>query len=228
MREGEPLLWAALDNGIYIPHICAVRGADEPSSCCRLCFVVIEGRDDPVLSCSEPVKEGMIVNTTGEAALALFHTAFDLLLSTHPVHCKKCPGKPKCALREIAKEMKLKLKKKNLPGILPDIAIDESQPRFNFDPNRCVLCGRCVQVCNEEVKACAIDFINRGMKTRVGVFGGGTLADSRCISCLRCVEVCPVGAFYLKEQDTAKKYQKLSDSRTYYVRKRPPHDEKLF
>lgn len=201
--EGQKLLWAALDNDIFIPHLCAMRERAKPAASCRLCFVEIEGRTGPVTSCTEPVAEGMIVHTRTEAVIELVRAAFDLIMSAHPVNCGECPGNTRCALQEIAKKMKFELKSKRLKEILPDYRIDDSHPEFSFDPNRCVLCGRCVYVCNNEVNAEAIDYSFRGLKTRVEAFGGGPIAESRCISCLRCVEVCPVHAFYMKKDKPA-------------------------
>ena len=197
-EAGEKLLWAALDNGIYIPHLCAGRGEAEPQASCRICFVEIEGRGEPAVSCNETVRDGMIVRTKTEAVTALVRSAFDLLMSTHPVNCEACPGNNRCALQEIAAKMKFKLKSKRLPEILPSYKIDDSHPDFSFDANRCAHCGKCVHACNEEAGAEAIDFIRRGLATKVGAFEDGPIAESRCISCFRCVEVCPVKAFYFK------------------------------
>ncbi|MFA6449434.1 MAG: 2Fe-2S iron-sulfur cluster-binding protein [bacterium] len=196
-ESGEKILWVALDNGIYIPHLCAGRGEKEPVECCRLCYVEVEGRSEPAISCGEAICDGMVVRTKTHAA-GLVRAAFDLLMSAHPVNCSECPGDACCALQEIAAEMKFDLTPKRFPEILPDYPIDDSHPDFFFDANRCVHCGKCVRECNEEVGAEAIDFIYRGIRTKVGAFGDGPIAGSRCVSCFRCVEVCPVKAFYFK------------------------------
>ena len=88
--DGEKILWAALDNGIYIPNLCAIREKSEPFAACRLCFVEIEGEDRPVTACTAPVGEGMVVNTKGAKALRLARTALELLLASHPVDCAHC------------------------------------------------------------------------------------------------------------------------------------------
>lgn len=203
--EGEKLLFAALDNGIYIPNLCGYRGRVEPATACRLCYVEIEGRPGPVISCAETVQEGMVVRTNTEATLKLSGAAFELIMSTHPVVCGVCPANRRCALQDIARTLKFKLKQKRFPNILTDYPEDESHPDFNFDANRCIHCGKCVYACNEEVKAMAIDFNNRGLRTKVGVFEEGKIIDSPCISCYRCVEVCPVHAFYYKRDAVVKK-----------------------
>jgi predicted molibdopterin-dependent oxidoreductase YjgC len=197
--KGEKILWAALDNGIYIPHLCEDRGRKEAAASCRLCFVEVEGKQNLVLGCVEPVFEGMVVNTRSERVLRLVKVGFRLLISTHPVECAECPGNDACALQEIAKKMKFGLNSGRLKKILPNYPIDESHPDFGFDANRCVLCGKCVHECNEVTGAEAINFIRRGIKTKVGTFDDGPIAESSCVSCFNCVEVCPVKAFYYKK-----------------------------
>ena len=199
-KEGEKVLWAALRNGIYIPHLCAIPESPLPFGGCRLCFVEIEGRGAPVNSCTEPVREGMVVQTKTEKVLRLVRTAFELILSTHPLNCKDCPANKRCALQDIARQMGFKLKSKRFRKITRQLPIDDSQSQFTLNPNLCVFCGQCVYVCNEVVKVGAINFNFRGLNAQVGTFGGEPLAESGCTSCLKCVEVCPVGAFSLKEK----------------------------
>src|SRR4030043_2168414 len=89
-HEGETLLWVALDNKIYIPNLCGLRERVEAYGACRLCYVELEGEDWPVTACSTRVKEGMVVNTKGIKASRLARTAFELILSNHPVDCAHC------------------------------------------------------------------------------------------------------------------------------------------
>ncbi|GAI40370.1 unnamed protein product, partial [marine sediment metagenome] len=88
--EGEKVLWAALDNGIYIPNLCVLRDASEPVASCRLCWVEVEGKSQPVTACTETSKEGMVVSTRGAAALRLARTALELLLASNVVDCAHC------------------------------------------------------------------------------------------------------------------------------------------
>jgi formate dehydrogenase major subunit/NADH-quinone oxidoreductase subunit G len=94
--EGEKVLWAALDNGIYIPNLCALRDAAEPAAACRLCFVEVEGYNKPVTACTEPIREGMVVNTKGPNALRLARTGFELIMASHPVDCANCASNGVC------------------------------------------------------------------------------------------------------------------------------------
>ena len=93
-HEGETILWVALENGIYIPNLCAIQERMQPSASCRLCFVEVEGENEPVVACTEQVKEGMVVNTRGKNALRLARTSAELLIASHPVDCASLFKKP--------------------------------------------------------------------------------------------------------------------------------------
>ena len=196
---GDRILWAALDNGIYIPNLCAIREMSEPFTACRLCFVEVEGKDMPVTACTEPVKEGMVVNTKGEKAVRLSRTALELLLASHPVDCAHCLKSGSCELQKIAKHWGVKLNTKRFKKILPDLPIDSSSAVFIYDPNRCVLCGRCVWVCQEKLGIGVLGFGYRGFPRRVTTFGDVPIAESDCQDCGECVKVCPVGALVFRD-----------------------------
>lgn len=195
---GENVLWAALDNGIYIPNLCAIREKSEPFASCRLCFVEIEGKDSPVTACTTPVTEGMVVNTRGAKALRLARTALELLLASHPVDCAHCLRNGSCELQKVAKHLKIRLKTRRFRKILPELPIDSSSPLFIYDPNKCVLCGRCVWVCQGKFGKGVIGFAYRGFRRMVTTFGDEPVGQSRCKDCGECVAVCPVGALVFK------------------------------
>jgi len=199
-HKGEKILWAALDNGIYIPNLCALRDIDLPFGGCRLCFVEIEGKNSPVTACSEPVADGMVVHTTTPKVDRLRRTAFELIISHHPVDCKNCAKNRQCELQNIASRLKLKLKTQRVKPIPKELPVDSSHPLFVYDPNKCVLCGKCVWVCNERGTG-VFEFAHRGIDTMISTFGNLPLAESDCNSCLECVKVCPVGALFPKKQD---------------------------
>ena len=119
--EGEKLLFAALDNDIYIPHLCAYREPGTPDASCRLCWVEIEGKPRPVTACTETVTAGMVVNTRGEAALRMARSAMELLLS-----------EPRCGLPPLRQERCLRAAEDRLPsqGELKETALqkDSAQP----------------------------------------------------------------------------------------------------
>jgi bidirectional [NiFe] hydrogenase diaphorase subunit len=197
-RNGEKILWAALDNDIYIPNLCAIREADPPFGGCRLCFVEVEGGPCPVTACSEVVKEGMVVHTRTPAVMRLRRTAFELLLSHHDLDCRNCPKNRNCELQRIAAREGFKLKLRRFRKVPRSLPVDSSHPLFIYDPNKCVVCGKCIWVCQQNGVG-AIDFAHRGLETRVSTFDNVPLIDSNCASCLDCVQVCPVGALLVKE-----------------------------
>jgi len=197
--EGEKVLWAALDNGIYIPNLCAIREKSEPFASCRLCFVEVKGNDNPVTACTTPVTEGMVVDTRGAKALRLARTALELLLASHPVDCAHCPKSGSCELQKIAKHLGVKLKTKRFRKILPNLAVDSSSPLFIYDPNKCVLCGRCVWVCQEKLGKGIIGFAYRGFRRMVTTFGDEPLGRSGCQDCSECVAICPTGALTFRK-----------------------------
>ncbi|MGD0918970.1 MAG: 2Fe-2S iron-sulfur cluster-binding protein, partial [Thermodesulfobacteriota bacterium] len=163
-NEGETLLWVALDNGIYIPNLCAMKEMAQPYGACRLCYVEVEEKDWPVTACTTKVKEGMVVHTKGTKALRLARTAFELILSNHPVDCAHCFKSSSCKLPKIAKHLKVKLNTKRFKKFLRDLPIDETSPVFIYDPNKCVLCGKCVWLCQEKLDTSAIGFAYRGFQ----------------------------------------------------------------
>jgi bidirectional [NiFe] hydrogenase diaphorase subunit len=197
-REGEKVLWAARDNGIYIPNLCTIRDAFTPSAC-RLCFVEVEGYSRPVTSCTETVREGMVVNTRGEKALRLARTGLELILSNHPVDCAHCLKNRACDLQKIAAHLGIKLNTRQLRKFDRKLAVDSSSPLFTYDPNKCVLCGKCVWVCRERLGIGVLGFARRGFDRVVTTFADEPIGNSRCDGCGECVKVCPSGALVFKK-----------------------------
>lgn len=198
-HAGEKLLRVALDNGIYIPNLCAIRDKPVPNAACRLCFVEIEGRKSPVTACTEPVAEGMVVNTRGEKALALARAGFELLMASHALDCAHCPANGACELQKIARHLKASLKTKRFRLLLRNLPVDDSNPLFIYDPNKCVLCGRCVWVCRQDVKSGVFGFAHRGFERVLTTFADEPLGSERCLDCHKCIEVCPTGALSFKD-----------------------------
>jgi len=199
--EAEKLLWVAERAGIYIPHLCAHPDREPPYGGCRLCYVEVEGRSEPVTSCTEPVAEGMVVSTHSERVDRLVRSGFGLLMSVHDLDCKVCPAKRDCGLRTVSRKTKIKLRAGELPKLERGLPVDESHPDFGMNPNRCILCGLCVWVCEEQVGSGVLSFAQRGLETRITTFDDGPLDGQDCgADCLRCVDVCPTGALYRKAE----------------------------
>jgi bidirectional [NiFe] hydrogenase diaphorase subunit len=196
---GEKLLWVALENGIYIPNLCAIKENPKPEAACRLCFVEVEGKEKPVTACTEEITEGMVVNTRGEKALRLAGTAFELLMASHPVDCAHCPANRSCELQKIARHLGIKLKTKRFRHLLRELPVDDSNPLFTYDPNKCVLCGRCIWVCRQRLKTGVLGFAHRGFARVVTTFADEPIGKDRCLECRDCISVCPTGALSLKD-----------------------------
>lgn len=198
-NEGETLLWAALDNGIYIPSLCAMREMAAPYGACRLCFVEVEGEELPITACTVKVKDGLTASTKGAKAFRLARTAFELILSCHPVDCAHCPKSGSCELQKIAKHFGVKLITERFKKFSRDLPIDETSPVFTYDPNKCVLCGKCVWF-EEKFDTGAIGLAYRGFRRRVAAFGDEPVGLSDCKNNNELANICPVGAFVMKDE----------------------------
>jgi len=197
--EGQRLLPALLAEGIWVPNLCSISGLEPPRGDCRLCWVQLEGRAKPVTACTVQVREGLVVTTRSEAVDRLVAAGFELLMSTHRLDCKRCPGNHHCELQTIANRRKLKLRPRRLPKIEPSYEPDLSRPDLAFDPNHCILCGRCVYVCDQQVGRGILAFTRRGLSTRVSTFDDRPLAEQDCGDCQACAQVCPTRALWVPE-----------------------------
>jgi formate dehydrogenase alpha subunit len=197
-KAGRTVLEAALENGIYIPHLCYHPDL-EPVGICRLCMVEIDGKRLDV-SCKTPVLEGMHVCTENEEITKIRRVAVELLLANHPIDCLSCSENTKCELQRIASYIGIDERRmKKLRRTTKTVEIDTSNPFFDYDPNRCVLCGICVRTCADIVGVHNFDFAYRGYDSLISTFAGKPMLESRCVSCGECVVRCPVGALRPKD-----------------------------
>ncbi|NNG07399.1 MAG: 2Fe-2S iron-sulfur cluster binding domain-containing protein [Desulfobacteraceae bacterium] len=201
-REGTSLLQACLENNIYIPNLCYLEEMEHPHASCRMCFVEIEGEDEPVASCCVQVQNGLVVRTDTPFVRRLQRSALRLLLSVHDVDCANCPANKKCELQRMAKFLKVALKPKGLEQFLKEPQIEEEHPVLNYYPNRCVVCGKCVFVNQKGPGKPFLTFANRGFETVISFHGQQDAPPLPDETYKACVEVCPVGAITLKENDT--------------------------
>ncbi|MHC4403446.1 MAG: formate dehydrogenase subunit alpha [Planctomycetota bacterium] len=192
-EPGTTLLEAALGAGIYIPNLCHHPDL-EPVGVCRLCMVEIEGRGS-TLACRAPVEPGLVVRTESPEIDAVRRIATELLIVNHHGDCLACSKNDVCQLQRIASYVGVDEERlKRLRRAETTVPVDTSNPFFDLDMNKCVLCGICVRTCAEVQGAYAIDFAFRGYGTTISTFGHQPMAQSRCESCGECVVRCPVGA----------------------------------
>lgn len=196
--EGKSILDAALENDIYIPHLCFRPGLDAFGAC-RLCLVeTSDGR--LVTACETPVEDGMDVISDSDRLDRIRKVIVSLLINGHVGDCLKCPKSGECKLEAVSSY--LGINDKDLKGLREfkvDDSIDDSNPFFLKDNGKCVLCGLCVQSC-DIIGVNAIDFTFRGAKTKISTFMDKPLMDSICVSCGECVEICPVGALVKRSE----------------------------
>ncbi len=188
--ENQTILEAALDNGIYIPHLCHHEDL-HPNGGCRLCVVKQEGVEGVVTSCSTRVKEGMVINTKDELAEKVRKLSVDFMFKTHPDECTGCPKYGKCQLQSISQYVGDT--GRDLRAQKIRVAANESNPLMLHEMYRCILCGRCVRACEDLRGVGALTFKKVDGRMQV-VINGNSLKEAGCRFCGACVEVCPTGS----------------------------------
>ena len=189
--QGETILDVLNRNGIRVPTLCHMKDM-LPSGSCRMCVVELQDNGKLVSSCSFPVSEGMKISTHSNKVIESRKTIVELLLSNHPDDCLYCVRNSNCELQGLSKE--LNITERRIQGVKNNFRMDHSSPSIVRDPDKCILCGRCVRVCEEVMGISAIDFINRGSQTVIGTAFDGGLNTSSCVNCGQCIMVCPTGA----------------------------------
>ncbi len=197
VKEGETLLAAMRSQGILIPALCHMEGFS-PTGACRLCVVEVEGQRGLSPSCATVVSKGMKVKTHSPRVLKARKTVVELLLAGHPDNCLYCSRNKHCELQSLAEQ--LGISDRRFEGGRNRFPLDMSSPSLVRDPDKCILCGRCVRVCEEVQGVGAIDFIGRGCTTEVGTAFRRGLNTSTCVNCGQCIVACPTGA--LREQSS--------------------------
>ena len=192
-QSGETILSALTRQGIRVPTLCHIEGLT-PTGACRMCMVEVDGRLLP--SCAYPVAEGMRIQTHTPRVMRARKTIIELLLSNHPDDCLYCELNGSCQLQSLAEE--LGVRQRRFVGTREFRMADISSPAIVRDPAKCILCGKCVRVCEEIQGVAAIDFIGRGSRAMVGTAFNQGLNISSCVNCGQCVVACPTGA--LREQ----------------------------
>jgi bidirectional [NiFe] hydrogenase diaphorase subunit len=193
---GQNIFSVAWDNGIRIPRLCHVGGLSDVGAC-RLCLVEIEGQKKLQASCMTPVEEGMVVRTGTERLREHRKLIVELLFAERNHVCAVCVMNGNCELQDLA--MDLGIDHVRLRYQFPALKVDTSHDYFGIDHNRCVLCTRCVRICDEVEGAHTWDVRGRGTGSLIISDLGQPWGESEsCTSCGKCVQVCPTGALFEK------------------------------
>ncbi len=211
-EDGMTILDAAKTAGIAIPTLCNMKNLI-PSGACRICSVEVEGQRGLIPSCAYPVYEGMVVDTNSPRVRKARKTIVELLVENHPQDCLICVRNKNCELQDLSAQYGLR--EHRFAGESKDHAIDISSPSMERDPAKCILCGRCVRVCNEVQKVGAIDFTKRGFQSIVTTPYNKGLNISDCILCGQCILVCPTAA--LREKSHMKEIVSALANKKKYV-----------
>lgn len=193
VAEGLSVLEACKGIGIKIPSLCYHPDVNAWASC-GICVVKMENNGKMIRACSTKVYEGLSIITHDPQINRARRTVLELILSNHPQDCLQCVRNGHCELQELAAEFGLR--ENRFEHFLKNQPVDDSNGSIVFDRDKCINCGRCVQVCQEVQNVWAIDFQGRGGKTLIGPAAGMLLNDSPCIRCGQCAAHCPTGAIH--------------------------------
>ena len=211
--EGTTILKAAKQNGINIPTLCYLENVQEPGSC-RVCVVEVEGAKTLQPSCVTKVTEGMKIFTNTKKVRDARKMVLELILSDHPWECNTCERNQDCELQKLAEEYGIR--EVRFASVKERVPLDESTPGIIRDPNKCILCRRCVTICQEVQGVGTLAPRARGFDTIIAPGQGDLLSEAVCVQCGQCAAVCPVGAISEKD-DIDEVWEAIDDPNKYVV-----------
>jgi predicted molibdopterin-dependent oxidoreductase YjgC len=194
--EGMTLVDAAATVGIHIPNLCHIKELRGVGAC-RMCMVEIEGMKTPVTGCTTRTKEGMKVQTMTPKVEEIRKFVTDLVLSFHPLDCMTCPKAGACDLQRYASD--LGIRESSFGRKSFNYELNDRSPFITIDNNYCILCGRCVRVCKEQ-NTNVLEFMGRGITTKVSTAMDKPLHESGCTFCGSCVDACPVNTIMERDR----------------------------
>lgn len=216
--ENYTILEAAKEAGIGIPTLCFLKDVNEVG-CCRMCIVEVEGAKAMQAACVHPVSEGMVVHTHTPRVMEARKVNLDLILSNHNARCQTCSrSMMDCELQALANKL-----------MIDDVVFEGESVKMPLDigtsivrdPNKCILCRRCISACKKIQTVGVIDLVDRGFNTKIGSPFGAKLEDTPCVNCGQCINYCPVGA--LKEKDdTAPVWEAIYDPDRFVIAQTAP------
>lgn len=213
IEKGKTILDAAKKAGINIPTLCHLKEINEIGAC-RVCVVEVEGARTLNASCMTPATEGMVVRTNTPRVQRARRLNVELLLGDHNYNCPACIRNLNCELQDVAQQTGIR--EIRFERLKSKYQMDTSTPALVRDPEKCILCRRCVSVCNKVQTVEAIVPLERGMKTVIAPAFHEKLADSVCIQCGQCVLVCPTGALHEKE-NVDEVWEALGDPKKHVI-----------
>jgi len=211
--EGITILEAAKKVQVKIPTLCHHPDLP-PTAACGLCIVRIEGTAKLLRACCTPVEPGMRIVTHDPEIVEVRRTVLELILSNHPNDCLKCGRNQSCELQKLAADFGIT--EDIFQKFVGNIPKDDSTGAFVIEPDKCIHCGRCIEICQQVQGVWALSFLGRGFNSRFAPAAGMKLVESPCVVCGQCSSHCPTGAIFEKD-DTLKVWQELQDPENHCV-----------
>jgi len=213
VAKGTSILDAARQVHVRIPTLCKHPDLDATAAC-GICIVQIKSNGKMLRACCTPIENKMDILTETPEIVDVRRSALELILSRHPNECLTCLRNQNCELQTMAADFGLSWT--GLDNIVPDLPLDDSTHSIVLDPRKCILCGRCIQVCQQDQNVWALSFLNRGFDTRIAPAGDIHLSESPCVRCGQCSAHCPTGAI-VEYDESVNVWEKLQDPDAYCV-----------